>query len=61
MLKLLEQIPVLGKFVIHPVLEGGHILIDGVQGGGNLAIDGVQLVVVRGAVNALQFLLGLGG
>lgn len=59
MLKLLEQIPLVGKFVITPVLGGTHILVDGVQAGGNLAVDGVQLVVVRGAINAVQFLLGL--
>lgn len=59
MLKLLEQIPVLGKFVITPIAGGAHIAVDAVQGGGNLIIDGTQLVVVRGAVNAVQFLLGL--
>lgn len=59
MLKVLKKIPFLGPFVITPVLDGTHILVDGVQGGGNLAIDGVQLLVVRGAVNALQLILGL--
>jgi hypothetical protein len=59
MLKLLEQVPLLGKFVITPVLGGTHIAVDAVQGGGNLVIDGVQFLVVRGAVNALQVILGL--
>lgn len=59
MLKLLEAIPGLGTFVIKPITGGAHILIDGVQAGGNLAIDGTQLIVVRGAVNAVQFLLGI--
>lgn len=59
MLKLLELIPGLGTFVIKPVTGGARILIDGTQGGANLVVDGTQLVVIRGAVNALQFLLGL--
>lgn len=59
MLKLLELIPGFGTFVVKPVTGGARILIDGAQGGLNLALDGTQLVVVRGAVNAVQFLLGL--
>lgn len=59
MLKLLEQIPELGKYVISPVLNGAHIIIDGTQGGLNLVVDGVQLLIIRGAINGLQFILGL--
>jgi hypothetical protein len=59
MLKLLEQIPELGKYVIAPVLNGTHIIIDGTQGGLNLVVDGAQLLIVRGAINGLQLILGL--
>ena len=59
MLKLLEQIPVLGKFVITPVLGGAHIAVDATQGGANFIIDGTQVLVVTGTLNALQFLLGI--
>lgn len=58
-LKLLEQIPELGKYVIGPVLNGTHIIIDGTQGGLNLVVDGAQLLIVRGAINGLQLILGL--
>jgi hypothetical protein len=58
-LRLLEYIPVLGKYVIGPVLDGAHIVLDGTQGGVNLIVDGVQLLVIRGAINGLQAILGI--
>jgi hypothetical protein len=58
-LRLLEYIPVLGKYVIGPVLDGAHIVLDGTQGGVNLIVDGVQLLIIRGAVNGLQAILGI--
>lgn len=59
MLKLLEQIPVLGRYVIGPALDGAHIVLDATQGGVNLIVDGVQVLVIRGAINGLQAILGL--
>jgi hypothetical protein len=59
MLKLLEQLPLLGKYIIGPLLDGAHIVIDSTQGGANLVVDGVQVLVIRGAVNGLQLILGL--
>lgn len=57
MLKLLEQIPVIGPTLIHAIVGGANITIDATQGGVNLIVDGVQLLVIRGAINAVQFIL----
>jgi hypothetical protein len=56
-LKLLEQIPVIGPTIIHAIVGGANITIDATQGGINLVVDGAQLLVIRGLVNAVQFIL----
>jgi hypothetical protein len=58
MLKLLNKIPVL-KFLTVPLLAGAHIVIDATQGGVNIIVDGVQVLVIRGALDGLQAILGL--
>jgi hypothetical protein len=58
MLKALELIPGL-KVIVTPVLDGAHIVVDAVQGGLNLVVDGTQLIVLHGAINGVQAILGL--
>jgi hypothetical protein len=56
-LRLLEQIPVIGPTLIHAISGGLNITLDAIQGGTNLIVDGVQVLIIRGAVNAIQFIL----
>lgn len=58
MLKILNSIPVL-KVITVPLLAGAHIVVDATQGGANLVVDGVQVLVVKGALDGLQAILGL--